>query len=270
METQETRSTTTHLSRLALIALSVLVSSCGHSSSSTVSGCVLNSDQGGTINGRWIQAPVPIAFQSGAFTNSEVSVILQAVQTWNNFFAKSMGYPAIDAGSPRVSTQALPSDSQVFCANESAINADYSFTGSKPIVIYKDTSWPSDYGSAVIAYTSVCHQPALSGKLIPYFSNAYIELNYQNFFTTTQVPDLQSIVLHEFGHLMGLRHSCESNSSQSGMPNCDSASLPYDYRKAVMYPSFTFFSSGGFSIGEERRSLNANDQGRMNCVYQDL
>jgi hypothetical protein len=96
-----------------------------------------------------------------------------------------------------------------------------------------------------------------------------MEVNYVNFFVNgNRVPDLQSIVLHEMGHLMGINHSCTTDSTKSSgtFPFCSSSMDP-SYRSASLYPNFSFYSNG---TGEIRRSLNDNDEGRMNCVYKYL
>ena len=71
-------------------------------------------------------------------------------------------------------------------------------------------------------------------------------------------------MLHEFGHLLGLNHSCEGTPKE-GVPNCNDPSLSSAYYSAVMYPVFGFYPSGQ---GEQRRELADNDQGRANCLYQ--
>ena len=83
------------------------------------------------------------------------------------------------------------------------------------------------------------------------FTSAVMELNYVNFFRSGMpVPDLQSLVTHELGHLLGLNHSCVG-------AGCNGA--PSDYINAIMFPSY--------NPGSIKRALNSNDQGRANCLY---
>jgi hypothetical protein len=226
----------------------------------------LNLDQGGTLTGRWPQPAVPIAFHAGDWNSSEMAAIIAAADKWNTFFATSMQYPAIDYGSatsPRTSTSTIPVDFNDFCANQSILDNDDSFSGV--VVLYKDGAW--NYDTGIIALTTVCKN-GVAGKLLPRFHNGFMEINYVNFFVNSnRVPDLQSIVLHEFGHLMGINHSCETSPAGAGIPTCSSAALNSTYRYASMFPTFSFYSNGK---GEIRRNLNDNDAGRMNCVYKDL
>jgi hypothetical protein len=96
---------------------------------------------------------------------------------------------------------------------------------------------------------------------------AVIEINYQNFFVDgKKLPDLESIILHEFGHLMGLNHSCEA-AAKTGVPSCNQSGLNPDYISASMYPVFAFSTDG---TGEQKRDLGTNDESRANCLYQSL
>lgn len=263
---RETRSTLTLCAALLLAqACGAIHNSSSSSSSSLTSDCVLNSDQSQTLTGRWQQPAVPIAFHAGDWNSSEIAAMIAAADNWNSFFGASMGYPAIDYGSaanPRTSTQGVPTDYYDFCAGSAIVNADYTYNGV--VVIYKRGTWP--YDSAIIAQTSVCNVGATSKKL-GRSQNAYMEVNYTNFFVNgNRVPDLQSIVLHEMGHLMGINHSCSSSYISAGIPVC-SNTTNVSYKSASMYPTFSFYSNGS---GEIRRNLNDNDEGRMNCVYKYL
>jgi hypothetical protein len=178
--------------------------------------------------------------------------------------------------------------------------SDISGSGfAQPIVIYKDTTWPTAYAQEAMALTTYCRSTTGVGSSgastsfsptdraetaattttapptssttaatiqaqLSTFRMAMTEINYQYFFTTDEVPDLQTIVLHEFGHILGLNHSCD-NSAANGFPTCTGTGANPDYQNAVMYPVFGFDSSGN---GQQRRALTDNDEERANCLYQ--
>jgi hypothetical protein len=250
----------------ALAALSIWGSGCalGGSDSSSqvlVKECVLPTDQSTTIAGRWRVTPIPIAFHSGSgFSNDEMLDIVRAADTWNEFYKATQGFPVFDYGangSVNVSSTPVPTNA---CAT--GLVQGNVFTS--PVVIYKQGKWPHPSGAqSTIALTNFCTS---SGKPYPTTYMAYMELNYQYFFVAGQKqPDLQTIVSHELGHLLGLYHSCDMNSSKTGTPNCLSPSLNTDYRAALMFPVFGF---GTDLSGEVKRGLASNDQGRANCLYQ--
>lgn len=220
--------------------------------------CSVSSDQSKTFKGSWSVVPVPIALKSGDFTESEAAAVMAAADSWNQFFTQSRGYPLFSYGTwsnPNLSTETKPTS-----ACSKGLISGGAFVGK--VVLYKQaTGWTN--GASVIALTTQC---VTSGSSLGKFSSAFIELNYQDFFVSgKKVPDLQSIILHELGHLMGLDHSCESGSTTTGIPDCASLSSSHNYFNAIMYPSI-FFPNG--TSGELRRSLQSNDQGRANCLYE--
>jgi hypothetical protein len=221
--------------------------------------CELPTDQTGTLAGMWKTQPVPVAFQAGVWQDDEKAAITAGADTWNTFYNASIGMPKAldygDASSPRESSAPVPT---TLCA--SGILQGSAFIGQ--VVIYKQGKWPHPNLPNAMALTSFCPIP---GTPLPSMYMAIMEANYQNFFVEGQkVPDLQTIFLHEFGHLMGLGHSCESQPPNANVPNCSESNLNPDYFDAVMFPVFGFDEDGN---GQQKRSLEPNDQGRANCLY---
>lgn len=217
-------------------------------------------DQTGTLTGKWAAGPIPIAVQSNVFTAAESNAIQAAVTTWNNFGKQSFGRALFDAGTNGLRQSGLPSSTASSCAGTGVVNGN---TYTAPLTIYRVTaSW--SHSGTPIAVTSTCPTSgSTTSNGLKIFNNAMIELNFQDYFVSGKpVPDLQSIVLHELGHLAGLNHTCEAN-AKAGVPGCGTGGLPAEYRAASLYPTYST-SSGSF---ETRRSLNFNDQGRTNCLY---
>ena len=243
------------------LSVAMLLTACaqGNPDRKVVKDCVVPQDQTGTISGHWAVTPVPVALHAGEFTNDEVAAVAKAMDSWNNFYSASLGLKTInylDAnGKIRTSSQAKPA---ALCSQSILKNGQF----SGPVVIYKSSPWPYGSRSTAIALTSFCPNAA---SPLPAFYMAVMELNYQSFFVAgKKLPDMESIVLHELGHLMGLDHSCESP-GRNGMPDCNASDLPSNYLTASMAPIFNFDTSG---LGEIKRLLTDNDQGRANCLYK--
>lgn len=217
-----------------------------------VTECTVNSDQSKLFKGHWTARPIPLAVVVQDFSSNELQAIQAAIETWNLHFEAAKGFSLYLSGSSplvQVSSGGARVTSATTCSQ--TVIGPSGFTGR--IMIYKNAnSWA--FGSQVIGVTSLC-PVSTNNSQYRMFISAVMELNWVDYFRSGKPqPDLQSVILHELGHLLGLDHSCNGS-------KCSGVST--DYREAVMYPALGFDGM----TGRQKRSLNANDQGRANCLY---
>ena len=89
--------------------------------------------------------------------------------------------------------------------------------------IYKVTSWPSDLPQTALAVTQIfgLRKNIGSSSEIIEMTHADILVNYQNFSFSTDNGfgyDLQTVVLHEMGHFLGLYHDNSSTNNSVMYP----------------------------------------------------
>jgi len=237
---------------ISTVCVASLTLSCAPKSTPISTDCVTPPDQTTLFKGHWTAHPIPLAVIVTDFSSDELGAIDAAIQTWNAFFSQSKGFALYLSGTSDyslVSSGSARSTAATICTQNEIGPSGF---GGK-IMIYKNLSgWA--YGGSVIALTSLC-PVVTANSTYRSFSSAMMEINYQNFFTgSNPVPDLQSIVTHELGHVLGLDHSCAG----SGCTNAID-----DYQNAVMYPTLGFNGRSGVI----KRDLNVNDQERANCLY---
>jgi hypothetical protein len=214
----------------------------------------------------------------GGFSNAQEKALVAeqvkaAVDLWNGHFLKVRGHPIFDFNVNYPATPIANTDAFCRLADRSIVKDLETFRA--PIVIYRSDA---TIGSGVIASTSTClpdSSPAeewLMMNFKPGVGYGWIELNFTEFFAAGRRPDMKSIISHELGHLLGLGHSCETGGKRVAgkggiytldVPSCQALPGDHVYRSALMFPTFAFTTSGQ---GEERYVLNANDQGRANCL----
>lgn len=259
------------VSWVIMIVLAPMLVSCGpqfrkKKKPTTITECILPEDQSGSLRGKWSAVPgtpsvpmvLPLSLKSGDFTAAEASSIQAGIDSWNAHYSAAAGFQVM-VRNPDRSNVSNPTKS-TFTTTYPAITNGQIF--NKEVMVFKvKAGW--EEGSGTIAVTRLRFPSGSNNSTATRFDTAIIDLNYQNFFGQGQViPDLQSIITHEMGHLLGLRHSC-SIASEAELPDCN-GDLDPSYYEALLFPSFGVDRAG---FGEIKRGLGENDMGRANCLY---
>lgn len=230
--------------------------------------CRLAADQGtGSLYGSWGSVPVPIVIDKDFYVTDGGRVVTQirnAVETWNAWYRLKGGREllrVVDDGTGVNGGRDIPNGAVSSCSM-----AAYTSLVTDAVGIWKIRG----YGDGINRRESCGTQEKLlidgiqgvtdwivSGGRI---SGAAVLLN----FDAWNVPgresvDMESLVLHELGHVVGLLHSCNPGTGTdiTGAAGC--ASAPIEYEEAVMYPAL--------DVGQIRRFLMPNDYARINCLY---
>jgi predicted Zn-dependent protease len=213
-----------------ILCLFILVTSCAPSNeeafTNTRSTASLNS-----VPSRWNKNAFPLTVSvSNQFEINEITAINDMASQW------------VSATDNRIQFfQFGPLISEKGTSNVNAYN-------DSVIGIYKLTNWPSAFPATALAVTQIFGKRRNIGSVSEYIQieHADIMFNYQNFsFTTTYEfgYDLQTVILHELGHLLGLYHDTSS---------------PDD---SVMYPTISRF--------RENRAPKYRDVENINEHYPD-
>jgi hypothetical protein len=148
----------------------------------------------------WSSSCVGVSLQVDGSNNLDFNVIEQALQ---GAIAPWSAVQCPGGGEASMLTTRLP---DVRCNR-----TEFDFSGGNAnVVIFRDNYWDHEGVDNVLAYTTVSFSKT-TGEI----RGADIDVNtaFNNFTTTTEPGkvdiDLQSILLHEFGHFLGLAHSEE-------------------------------------------------------------
>ena len=194
------------------------------------------------MDSKWSEDQFPVELKYGdSFTSSEVSAIESAGNSWSEATDNQLTFFDITPSS--ISSKS---------------NIDH--YDDRELGVYKLNSWPADLPATALAVTQIYGEPGTdkNGKSAINIDHADILVNYEfyNFVTDDSWGyDLESIILHEMGHFLGLKH------------NQDSSEV------SIMYPTISKYDHARFpksvdidlilKLYNQNTETNAVEQGRQ-------
>ena len=225
--------------------------------------CLLPKDQGlGSIRGKWGTLPIPLVFDRDFYVTDNGGAIPDlkgAISTWNawSLLKGKQVFNLTNDGTGAAAGADIPALTD--CATSSYPPAFTSAVGIWKISTYepRNNNRAGCNGGSLLApgIEGITDWIVTGGQI----TGASIILNFAQY-NAPGLPtlDVQSLLLHELGHVLGMLHSCSlSSTDATTAPNCGVANG--NYLNAVMYPTL--------ASQQVRRALQFNDYARINCLY---
>lgn len=202
---------------------------------------------------RWSQSAVPLALKISSSFSAQEKTLLESMETeWNQAGALSNFFAAPSAAVPD--------------KNYATMGAYY----DNEFGIYKVASWYPEIGNTALAVTQFYAARRNIGTASEYLEivHADILVNSSNFTFGTAFEankyDLPSVILHELGHVLGLRH--ESTTSSIMYPYLGTGTihrLVNDFDKTTLQDLYGTRESSAFTVSREALETEPSEEGTI-------
>ncbi len=187
------------------------------------------------------------------FTPSQQQDLAAAIEEWNRFSQKNLGYRFFNVGFKQVSGAERVEAVGSICGGSSS--ADFDILAESSQERWAALKQPS-------TVTSITHRCYLGDEL----SRQVILINTHPGATPTH--QYKEFALHELGHALGLDHSCQEGEGSANWVGCTKIDKSHPYYIAVMYP-VVFDARLRSRTLDLRELLQLNDRERAKCRYSD-
>lgn len=237
--------------------------------------CRLPSDQGpGSLFGAWEKLPITLVLDREFYRadgGRDLRAILNGIGTWNAWAALK-GKVAF--------LVAAPSEGAEIPELTSCAQADYTSALPEAVGIWKinGEGWRRNVRASCGTDSN-----GVAGRLLPYGSQsqtdwllangkiqaASVLMNFDDYNAPGKLLlDVESLAVHELGHVLGLLHSCNGSSPMHSGADSTTAPACFDRGELAVPPAYSEAAMFPFlDQNQVRRSLGANDIGRVNCLY---
>lgn len=238
--------------------------------------CQMPPDQGyGSLVGHWGGLPVPVVFDNDYYmtdSGEAMPSLRNALATWNGWASLRgyRGFSISNDGTGLTAGREIPPSLAETCDQR-----NYTAQVTDVVGVWKIGSAGNHKNQRVNCKVTETGAP---GRILPtgvqgqtdwitsggLITGASILLNFEEFNAPGKAKlDVESLLLHELGHVLGMLHSCNGTSGDSydgtTAPACGNPNISPFYLDAVMFPFL--------DARQLRRKLTQNEYDRINCLY---